>query len=177
MGLACYFGSFDPGRWRRARADIGTQCGPREGEDDETDRSDDQIREAMAWVDDEDGMSISSSHSSVQSTFSWCGRFAGGRYCRPAELNTIACDICGFRISSDGYEEHRRTGEHIELRTKWEVTQAEKVEHERRVDELAALTNNPDTSFAKHVMAASQFKSTQDRGVQGPTRHLGASDR
>ena len=51
--------------------------------------------------------------------------------------------------------------------------QAEKVEHERRVDELAALTNNPDTLFPKHVMAASQVKSTQDRGVQGPTRHLG----
>ncbi len=51
--------------------------------------------------------------------------------------------------------------------------QAEKIEHERRVDELAALTNNPDTLFPKHVMAASQVKSTQDRGVQGPTRHLG----
>ncbi len=61
----------------------------------------------------------------------------------------------------------------MELRTNWEVMQAEKEEHYLRVRELRSLSCNPDTLLPKHVMAASVLKSTQDKGVQGPTQYLG----
>ena len=43
MGLACYFGSFDPRRWGKTQRSTGTQCEPCEEGDDITVLSDDGI--------------------------------------------------------------------------------------------------------------------------------------
>ena len=57
--------------------------------------------------------------------------------------------------------------------------QAEKIEHERQMNEMNALSRNPDILMPTHVKAASELIATQDRAVQGPSWYLsmdGASE-